>query len=262
MSGAGDPVIAVVNGERVCLSDLVKSMGVGDESGLFERCARRRLVAQLAEREGLQVGPEALQAAVDAWRYGHRLERVADTEAWLKQRGITLCDVAAEVEYGLLEEGLAQRVTGGRIEPYFAQHTLDFDEAEVCWICVADEGAAEEIFMQAAEDGGDFHDFARRFSEDGATRPAGGYLGRVRRARLPKGVAPLIFAADPGSVVGPVKVAKGFALYLVQQVFPAALTASVRREIRARLFEAWLAREMRQAEVAFPFLEALKQAKT
>ena len=253
-----DPVLIVVNDEHVHLSDLLRALQAADDLSLLHRCARQRLILQLALRKGLSVGPEDLQAEVDAWRYQNRLERVEDTDAWLAQRGLTLDDVARQVECRLLEASLAQKATEGRIEPYFMQHTLDFDEAEVCWIHVADEGMAEELRMQITEEGVAFHNLARRHSQDEATRPAGGYLGRLRRPHLPKGIAPLVFATAPGELTGPLKVEKGYALYLVQHIYPATLTGAVQQEIRNRLFKTWLKREMRRARIAFPFLESLK----
>jgi hypothetical protein len=252
MSATCEPVALVVNDEQVGLSDLLRSIRVADDVSLFERCARQRLIVQLARREGLGVRPEDLQAGVDEWRYQKRLERIEDTEVWLARRGLTLDDVAAEVERRLLRDALAQKVTEGQVEPYFTQHALEFDEAEVCWIHVGEKGTAEEIQMQVAEEGADFYGLARRCSEDEATRPAGGYLGRLRRAQLPKGIAPLVFAAEAGEVVGPVKVGKGYALYFVQQVYPATLNEAVRQEIKGRLFKTWLKREMRQAQIVFP----------
>jgi hypothetical protein len=74
---------------------------------------------------------------------------------------------------------------------------------------------------------------------------------------MPKGVAPLIFAATPGGVVGPVRVAKGHALYFVQQVYRATLGEGVKQEIRERLFGAWLMRETQKARIGFPTIEAL-----
>ena len=50
-----DPVMAIVNDERIGLTNLLRSMRVRDDLGLFERCSRRALVAQLARREGLSV---------------------------------------------------------------------------------------------------------------------------------------------------------------------------------------------------------------
>ena len=118
-----------------------------------------------------------------------------------------------------------------------------------------DEGVVEEIGLQICEDWADFYAMARQCSEDETTRPAGGYLGRLRRKQLPKGIAARVFAAEIGDVVGPEKVSGGYALYVLQQFYPAELNDVIRKEIRKRLFSQWLQREMRQADITYPVRE-------
>ena len=257
MDDYADPAVVVVNDEVVPFSGLIRELAALDALDLFKRCARRHLIVQLAEREGVSINPDTLQAEVNEWRYKHQLERVEDTDAWLAARGVALCDVASIVENRLLCCALAERITQGRIEPYFAEHTLDFDQAEVCWILVADEAVAEELVFQMTEESRDFYAFALRYSNDPETRPACGFMGRMRRSQLPGGVSPLIFAASPGTIVGPVRVEKGYGLYLVRNVYRATLTATVRKEIRDILFESWLEREMRAARIGYPFKDNL-----
>ena len=103
----------------------------------------------------------------------------------------------------------------------------------------------DEIDVQIREDGADFYAMARRFSQDAHTRPGSGFFGRVRRTQLPKGIAARVFAASPGDLFGPEKVSGGFALYLLQQIYPATPDDRVKKEIRKRLFK-WLQREMQQ----------------
>ena len=252
-----DPAVVVVNDEVVPFSGLIRELAALDDLDLFNRCARRHLIGQLAEREGVHIDQDTLQAEVNEWRYKHQLDRAEDTDEWLAARGVALCEVASIVENRLLCCALAERVTKGRIEPYFAEHTLDFDEVELCWISVADEAIAEELAIQMTEESRDFYAFALRYSNDSGTRPACGFMGRLRRSQLPVGVSPLLFAASPGTIVGPVRIEKGFGLYLVRNVYRATLAATVRKEIRDILFERWLEREMRDARIGYPFKDNL-----
>lgn len=246
-----DTAIAQVNGESLCFDDVARAMGAADQLGFFNGFVHRMLIRQLAGREGIAVSQEDLQHQVDEWRYKYRLERVEDTDAWLAQRGITFQDVVAEVEFQRLEHLLSVQVSRDRIEPFFVQHRMDFDEADVCWIFVHSDSVADELSLQMRDGGADFYALARAHSEDEATRPAGGYLGRLRRGQLPKGISPRVFALSEGEALGPEKVPGGYALYALQRVFPAALDDRVRKEIRKRLFQQWLQREMRNAEIAF-----------
>lgn len=246
-----DIAIAQVNGESLYFGDVVRAMGAADNLGFFSGFARRMLIRQLAVREGIAVSQEELQRQVDEWRYKHRLERVEDTEAWLAQRGISFQDVVAEVEFQRLEHLLAVRVSQDEIKPFFAQHRMDFDEADVCWIFSRAEEVADELALNVRDGGADFCAMARAHSEDEITRPAGGYLGRLRRGQLPKGISPRVFALSEGEALGPEKVPGGYALYALQRFYPAGLNDRVRKEIRKRIFQQWLQREMRHAKISF-----------
>ena len=144
-NAAGAVSLVRVNGIDVSLKQVVRHLGVADKLGFLGEYARRELMRQLAEREGIHPKPEDVQSDVDDWRYRHRLERVEDTEAWLRSRGITLGDVAEDAHVRRSERMMSEKISEGRIEPYFAQHTLDFDEAEVCWIYHQDRSVIEEI---------------------------------------------------------------------------------------------------------------------
>ena len=248
-----------VNGIDVSLNQVARQLGVADKLDFFGKFARGELVRQLAIREGIRTKPEDIQRDVDDWRYRHRLERVEDTEAWLRSRGITLGDVAEDAQTKRLEHALSDKVVDGRIEPYFAQHKLDFDEAEVCWIFHRDKGVIDEIGLQAREEDADFCRMAREFSQDERTRPSGGFVGRVRRGQLPKGIAARLFAAAPGEVFGPEKASGGFALYMLQRNLPAVLDDGVSNEIRNTLFSQWLQIEHQRAEIHYPVWETVPE---
>ena len=247
-----DAMLVQVNDVEVSLRHVVRQMGVADNLRFFDVFARRELIRQLARREGVCATREDIQRKVDEWRYQHRLERVEDTEAYLAKRGITLQDVTEDAEVRQLEYLLSEKIAKGQVEPYFAQHTLEFDEAEICWIFHTDKGVIDEVDLQILEDGADFYAMARRFSQDLRTRSSSGFLGRVRRKQLPKGIAARVFAASPGEILGPEKVSKGFALYLVQERYPATLSERTKKEIRKHLFNQWLQREVQRADIRYP----------
>ena len=253
---AEDAMLIQVNSIAVSLHHIVRQLGVADNLRFFDEFARRELIRQLARREGVCAAQEDIQRKVDDWRYQHRLERVEDTEAYLVKRGITLQDVAEDAEVRRLEYLLSEKIAEGQIEPYFAQHTLEFDEAEICWIFHTDKGVIDEVDLQIREEGADFYAMARRFSQDAHTRSGSGFLGRVRRKQLPKGIAARVFAASSGEILGPEKVSKGFALYLVQEYYPATLNEQIKKEIRKYLFNQWLQREMQRADIHYPIWQA------
>ena len=254
-----DATLIRVNGTEVSLHHIVRHLGVADNLRFFDGFARRELIRQLARREGVCAAREDIQRKVDEWRYQHRLERVEDTEVYLAQRGITLQDVTEDAEVRQLEYLLSEKIAEGQVEPYFAQHMLEFDEAEICWIFHTDKGVIDEIDLQIREDGADFYAMAREFSQDARTRSGSGFLGRVRRKQLPKGIAARVFAASSGEIFGPEKVSRGFALYLLQELYPATLNKRIKKEIRKHLFNQWLQREMQRADIRYPIWGSRKQ---
>ena len=251
-----DAILIQVNGAEVLLSHVVRQLGVADNLRFFDEFARRELIRQLARREGVCAAQEDIQRKVDEWRYQHHLEEVEDTEAYLAKRGITLQDVAEDAEVRRLEYLLSEKIAEGQVEPYFAQHTLEFDEAEICWIFHTDQGVIDEVDLQIREDGADFYAMARRFSQDVRTRSGSGFLGRIRRKQLPKGIAARVFAASSGEIFGPEKVSGGFGLYLLQERYPATLNEQITKEIRKHLFNQWLGREMQRADIQYPIWQA------
>jgi len=257
-----DPIIAQVNGEPLSLSQIMRKMNVSNDIGFFDTFVRQILIRQLAQQEGLEITPDDLQRKVNDWRYQHRLEQVSDTEAYLSRRGITLEDVAETVTIQRLEYLLSVKISQGKIEPYFVQNKMDFDAAEICWIFVHDEAIADELSLQLSEENADFYKLARRHSQDETTRPSSGYLGRLRRKHLPKSISARLFAAQVGSIIGPEKVSGGYALYLLQNVYPATLNQDVKKEIRKKLFHQWLQLQMRQAKIDHPFFEQIRAHQT
>jgi hypothetical protein len=69
---------------------------------------------------------------------------------------------------------------------------------------------------------------------------SGGYLGILRRSDLLPGVAPRVFAAEPGEVVGPDRIGNKHTLYLILDKRPASLRQEIREEIADLLFEQWM----------------------
>ncbi len=253
-----DISIAHVNEETVKLSDWIRSLAVSNQFEIVERLVRRCLIRQLALGEGIEIKNEELQRAVDEWRYKHRLERSEFTKAWLNRQGITFDDVVIEIEYELIKKKLVKIKTEDRIQSYFVENKLKFDEAEVYWIFVRNESIAGEIHLQIKEDNADFCRFARLYSEDIKTRLSGGFLGRLRRHQLPKGISPRVFASGPGEVLEPAKVAKGYALYMLQKFFPARLSDTVKEEIQNILFEIWIKKKMSRTEIQYPVMDLLQ----
>lgn len=259
-----DPVLIEINGTCVRLSHIVKSMRAAGKDNLHDLFTQRCLVFQIAQRENIAVSRDELQNRMDQWRYKNRLESVADTERWLSQRHISFADMALEIEYQILQERLKAQITSEQIHAYFGTRKLAFERREICWITVDEMNIAEEIATQARDYGRDFHGLARQYSLDENTRPASGYLGCLTRRDLPPAIASLLFAADVGEVIGPIKISshyereeKGYALYYVQRHCAAVLDAPTKARCVQELYQLRLRREAKRSHISYPFLNSI-----
>ena len=257
MTDSIDPIIIQINETQVRLSHIVKSMRATGKDTLHDLFTQRGLVFQIAQREKIKISQDELQKGIDQWRYKNRLESVEDTEKWLSQHNISFTDMAREIEYQMLEERLKEQITAEQIQAHFASQKLASERREICWILVHELDIAEEIAIQIKDGGRDFHTLARQYSLDEHTRPVSGYLGRKSRRDLPTAIAPLLFAAEVGEVIGPVKVETGYALYYIQRHCPAVFDETTKARCVQELYQLRLRREAKRSHISYPFLELI-----
>src|SRR5262249_24392417 len=194
-------------------------------------------------------------AAADVCRKARGLHKASETQAWLAERRLGVEDFQALVERPLLRRKLAEHLTSGQVERYFAENRSQFDRARLSQILVGREGIASELLAQITEDGADFAALARKHSLDETSAPAGGSLGVVDRKNLSPPDDAAGFGARPGDVVGPFKTPQGFHVIKVEEILPAQLDDKTTEAIRDRLFEDWLRQRQRLARVQMPLLD-------
>ena len=68
-----------------------------------------------------------MQRAADAFRQRHGLNKAVDTRRWLARHSLSEADLEETLERGLLRAKLAERVTAGQVEKWFAEKRARFD---------------------------------------------------------------------------------------------------------------------------------------
>lgn len=102
-----------------------------------------------------------------------------------------------------------------------------------------------------------FQRLAKRFSLDGSTRNRGGELGTVTADQLDAAYAKAAFAANPGSVFGPVRTKFGWNVGMVERVHPPKplpeqeIKANLAEERKLGTWQSWLAELIRNAPVRY-----------
>lgn len=249
-----------VNGEPVSLSEVLRLAKFSERLQFLQDAVDAALIRQAAAQEGVEVSVPELQEASDTFRLARELHDVEATERWLVAHHLTYEAWELMLEEELLASKLRDKLSAGHVEQIFAQEKLSFDSAAISRIVATDEGVARELRAQVVDDEADFHLLARTYSQEEATRPAGGYVGLVWRTELEPAVESAIFGSRDGEVVGPFKTDEGWTLFKVEAIHRASLDEATRAMIKSRIFKEWLSERRRKARITTPLLEEVTEA--
>lgn len=223
----------------------------GELLPLLRREAEREVLVAAA-REVATVSVEELQAAADHVRRSRGLTAAADAERWLAEQHLTVTEWEDFLEEELLLAKLRAHVTRDAGPAEFTADPTAYDRIRYRTIAVPDADLAFELRAQLA-DGADFV----RLAVDHSADPAGGRPVTVFRRDLGE-LAAALFAAPPGTVVGPTNTPRGCALFLVEDVRLGVLDDATRAVIRDRAFAAWEADRVRDVAIPVSVLDAIR----
>jgi parvulin-like peptidyl-prolyl isomerase len=290
-----DRVVASVNDEAITLSEIQEEAQpvirkiyqefVGGERDrrvdeaqrrLLEELIDRRLMLQVARREGMLPAAAEVQGALEELKRNNNASDDAQFRALLKAEGLTLEQVRRTI-YDRLAIGrtLARQVRSSvliseeELTRYYEAHPEKFQrkpEAEIRLILVAvspdrDEAAAKaraEEALAKIRGGADFAQVARDYS-DSPTRERGGEMGVVHKGDLAPEVEAQAFGLPPGGVSPPIRTESGWNLIKVERVQASPLLPfdqareEARNEVLAQKFEGkrkeWIASLRNRASI-------------
>ncbi|THF72804.1 peptidylprolyl isomerase [Cohnella fermenti] len=249
-----DQVAALQVDERsYSLAAILRSAVLRGSFGAIDDYVAHALVASFAEENGIAVGQEEIQEAVNDWRVGNGLYQASEAANWLAERALSMADLAEFARMQALTERVRKHVTAGKVERYFTEHRSLFEAVTLSQLVVNERGLARELRFKALE-GELFYTLVRTYSIDESSRLAGGYIGRKERAQLPKAIEAQAFGAAPEAIVGPLEIDKKFYVIKVEEICPAELNGDTRARIERILFDEWLAARCKEANVRKPAL--------
>lgn len=244
-----------VNDDSATLAEVMRAAKWRGQLDFLTEAANALLIQQEAVQRGLSVANDELQKAADQFRRERSLFDAASLRAWLQNNRFDINDWETMLEQEVLARKVRDALTESQVEGHFASNRLHFESADISRIVVQDEGLARELKAQATEDGSDFHDLARRYTREEATRWAGGYAGAVKRKELGASVEAAVFGAAPGKIVGPFKANKMWTLIKVERLNRATLDDALRARIKEELFQEWLTEKRRKSKIEMALLE-------
>lgn len=211
---------------------------------VYQHILQRHIIAKAAAERGLTVTEAEIQAEGDNFRFQNRLEKAADTLAWLADQMISVEEWEEGIHDRLLAQKLSDALFAKEVEKFFAQNRIDFDQILLYQIVVPYERVAQEVYYQIEEQEISFYEAAHLYDIDERRRYNCGYEGKIYRSSLKPEVAAAIFSAKLGEIVGPLKTDRGYHLFVVEDFIRAELTPEVQQEIKDRMFQQWLASEL------------------
>ncbi len=222
--------LAQGGGVTAALDDLILAVKLGPGQALVHEILGRRAAAARAQKEGLSASPEEIQEAVDGFFTEIDLFEAPRQDAWLKSVNLSREALGAHFTEVVLATKLRLHlVPDATIDSHFKTARHEYAKADVEVVEFDSKGAAAETVLQLREGEIDWAEAAAR---------AGGLDARSETRRdAPEEVAAELFAAAPGSFLGPVETDEGdFAVYRLVGKSEPELDDDLREEIRSRMF--------------------------
>ena len=243
-----------VNGESIDVASAVR-LSLLHDSTFLKDTITALLVRQYAEKQNIRNTDQELQLAADELRYARGLEAVDAVHQWMREHHQSPLSIQESIDQMLLHNKVRGSIPDAQVQAYFAEHQLDFEEAEVYSIRVDSEQKARELMTQIADEGANFHAVAMEHSQDDNSRHLGGYVGKLRRSQMTGAVEAAVFKAKAGSVVGPIKTDNGWNVFKVVSIRKPSLDET-KSEIRVKLMGQLVDKLRAEAKVTYPVFEA------
>jgi parvulin-like peptidyl-prolyl isomerase len=213
---------------------------------IYQEILAQKIIAETASAKKISVSDAEIETEANKIRAYLRLEKAADTLAWLKDNLLDPDEWEIGIKNDLLRRKLAQHLFDSQTEAYFAQNRLNYDRFILYQLVVPYEKLAQELFYQIEEEEISFYQASHLYDIDSKRRYVCGYEGEVHRWEYHPDITAVIFKTPVivGELIGPVKSKQGYHLFKIENYLPAQLTSEVRQEIVNELFEEWLNGEL------------------
>ncbi|WP_414552241.1 peptidylprolyl isomerase [Anabaena sp. CCY 0017] len=217
--------------------------------GILEAIATQKIIAEAADKAGIEITTEELQTAADNLRLANRLLKAEDTWAWLQKHHLSLDDLEEVAKINLTSSKLANHLFADKIEPFFYAHQPRYFGAVTYEVVLDDEDLALELFYSLQEGEISFQEIARQYIQNPETRRAGGYQGIRRRIDFRAEIAAAVFAANPPQILKPIITPKGAHIIAVEEIIKPELDDNLRFQIMGDFFSNWLQQQIATVEI-------------
>lgn len=244
LTGCGDSkdYVATVDGEKILQTELDKALREQYGAEVLDTLINNKIIALEAEKEGITVSDNAIQAEYDELveSYGGKdvLQEALDAN------GLTVESVKDNIRmYQLTKDVMAKSIdiSDEELQQYFEEHKDDYGQQEqvaASHIFLEDEATAKEV-EEKLKAGEDFAELAKTYSIDTDTSEDGGDLGDISRGQMDEQFEAAAFSLEKGAVSGVVQSAEGYHIIKVTGKVPAqeAVFADIQDEVYETVLE-------------------------
>jgi len=236
--------IASSGGVTVTLDDLLLRLKLGGDVSV-ETLLMHRIAVARAVAEGLTVTDEEIEAETADLYAQLDLFEETQVAAWLARMRLTAEDLERDVRDRLLIAALRHHlVPDDLVEQRFRAAFHEYSTAAIDVLSFATPGTAAELAIQLRE--------GETTWGDAALRAVDVTSQILQRRQVPEEVASSLFAARPGTIVGPAETDEGgHALYRMLFRRDAVLDDELRDTIRQESFHETLRQELAKGPVQY-----------
>jgi len=214
------------------------------------------LLVQRAKDMGISVEPDVIKQ-LDQIRIENKLPSMEALEEAVSKQGLNWEDFKNNIRNGLLtkkvigsEVGSHINVPKEEIQKYYDEHKAEFVRPEQVALRsievntagkdateIADLKKKADTALKRIQDGEDFAEIAKRYS-DGATAKQGGYLGIYKRGELSKELEDTVFKMKRNDLTEVMETKQGFLIIQVLEHYDEGeqALAKVENEINEKLY--------------------------
>ena len=216
---------------------------------ILARVVNQKIIEHTATKHKIKLSEQELQTAADRFRYEKELISSTATVNWLEKYHLSVTEFEQLIQNTLLAKKLAQHLFQNQIEAHFYANQLNYYQAVIYEIVIADADLAMELYYGIQEQELSFWNLAHEYIEDQELRRRGGYQGKKGRTQLHPEIAAAVFLQTRENlplVLKPIMINKKTHLIYVEEIIEPNLDKPLRQTIQNQLFENWLAQQRQQ----------------
>ncbi|MGB3297277.1 MAG: peptidylprolyl isomerase [Phormidesmis sp.] len=223
-----------------------------DTPALVQKLLQYRLLEKLVQETVIDDLIEQVACdtaiAVEEFCSKRQLQTAEQRQAWCKQEHFSneQMEVEAVREYRLRQ--FKEETWGEQLQTYFLQRKDQLDRVVYSLIRTKDTGLAQELYFRLCDDGANFADLARAYSE-GKEAQTGGLVGPVEMSVPHPTLGRILRASHEGQLWPPTKLGDWMIIVRFEKLVPAKIDEAMRQRLLHEQFQALLQQRMQASPV-------------